>query len=160
MTSSIVFAIPSMSTPGSSAYWSTGPPRDHLTGEIEQYDGDDGGIEVDADGVLAGGFELEQRPWFAEAGAAQSTGFADQAGVEEAAHDVGDRLTGQAGRLGQFDAAQLLAAADRVQHHGIVESPDAIEVRPPSNQLDPHPTVATSRNEWCRRPPATRSAWC
>src|SRR5262249_38369866 len=109
------------------------PPRYHLTGEIEQYDGDDGRVEVHADGILAGGFELEQRPRLAETRAAQPARLTDEPGVEEAAGDVRDGLAGQARGLGELDPAQLLAAADRIEDDGIVEAADPIEIRTPPN---------------------------
>jgi hypothetical protein len=88
---------------------------------------------MDADGVLAGGFELEQRPRFAEPVAPLAAGFPDQTGREQPAGDVGDRLPGQPGHLGELDPAQLLfGTADRVEHHGVVEPADPIQIGPPA----------------------------
>jgi hypothetical protein len=51
--------------------------RDHFAGEVEYDDGHDRGVEVNADGVLAGGIQLEQCARLAQAGALLPTGFTE-----------------------------------------------------------------------------------
>ena len=77
----------------------------HRAHEVQDDERCHGGVQVDADGVHAGGIEAEHGPRLAGA-AAFLARLDNQVLVQQAAGNVGDRLRGQPDDLGQFHPAQ------------------------------------------------------
>ncbi len=102
-------------------------PGDRLPREVGEDVRDLAGVEVDADGVPGGGVDPQDRAGLASAGGERPV-LDDQALLQQPADDDGDGLGGEAGTLGDLDAADAVRDLDRVEDDGTVVAADFRQV--------------------------------